>query len=53
MTQQELHELQPDLSAWISRKRVSFEDVPSMAMHWKLHPIVHLKGDISDIASMH
>lgn len=24
-----------------------------MAMHWKLHPIVHLKGDISDIASMH
>lgn len=50
---QDLHEMQPDLSAWIARKRVSFEDVPLMATHWRLHPIVHLKGDISDLASMH
>ena len=24
-----------------------------MATHWKLHPVVHLRGDVSDLASMH
>lgn len=49
LTPQQLHEMQPDLSSWISRKQVSFSDVPYMAAHWKLHPIEHLKGDISDL----
>ena len=53
ISQQELHEMQPDLTSWISRKHVGFSEVPLMATHWKLYPIDHLNGDVSDLASMH
>lgn len=45
--------MQPDVMEWISRKHVGFPEVPLMATHWKLHPINHLDGDVSDLASMH
>lgn len=49
---EDLHNLQPDVHKWIEAGKVSLCDVPSMASTWKLHPITHLRGDISDLATM-
>lgn len=43
---QDLHFLQQDVQQWISRKGVSFQDVPAM-ITWPLHPLHDLKGDLS------
>lgn len=48
VTDTQLHMLQPDVHEWIRFKGVSFEDVPRMTL-WPLHPITHLRGDLSDI----
>lgn len=45
---EDLHEMQPDIGEWIRKKQVSFPDVRLMTL-WPLHPIEHLKGDISDL----
>jgi hypothetical protein len=37
---------------WVKHKGVSFEDVCSMTA-WPLHPVHDLRGNISDLASMH
>lgn len=49
---EQLHEMQPSIQHWIRQKRVSFTEVPYMTC-WPLHPIMDLKGDISDLATMH
>jgi hypothetical protein len=47
----DLHAMQPDIQKWIEFANVSFKDVPGMLM-WPLHPVKHLRGDISDLAQM-
>lgn len=42
----QLKQLQPDVSAWVNERHVSFEDVPIM-LEWPLHPIRDLKGNLS------
>ena len=49
---EQLYELQPDVTLWMRHKNVSFTEVPHMVC-WPLHPIEDLKGDISDLATMH
>jgi hypothetical protein len=46
-----LRDLQPDVYMWIMHKGVSFSDVEQM-LPWPLHPVYHLNGNISDLASM-
>lgn len=46
-----LHMLQPNVHKWIESAKVSLSDVPHMTL-WPLHPIKHLRGDISDLATM-
>lgn len=48
---EDLHDMQPDIYMWIMHKQVSFPDVERM-LAWPLHPIHHLSGNISDLASM-
>lgn len=45
-TLQDMQTIQPDVHEWISRKGVSFSDVPLMT-RFPLHPVLHLGGDIS------
>lgn len=52
LTHAQLHEMQPDVRMWIDAKGVGFKDVESM-LAWPLHPIRDLKGNLSDLASMH
>lgn len=42
----DLYFLQQDVQQWITRKGVSFQDVPDM-IRWPLHPLYDLKGDLS------
>lgn len=48
----DLRSMQPDIKMWIKHKRVSFGEVVPMKA-WPLHPVMDLKGNISDLASMH
>lgn len=48
---EDLRDLQPDVYMWIMHKEASFHDVERM-LAWPLHPIYHLSGNISDLASM-
>ena len=43
--------LQPDVHKWLDEGKVSMHDVPNM-LAWPLHPVQHLRGDISDLATM-
>jgi hypothetical protein len=52
LTPKQLRDIQPDVKMWVRHKRVSFGDVPAMK-DWPLHPVLHLRGNISDIAGMH
>jgi hypothetical protein len=47
-----LHMMQPSIHQWIEKDKVTLVDVPHMTI-WPLHPIEHLRGDISDLATMH
>jgi hypothetical protein len=49
---EDLRRIEPDVRMWIKHKRVSFGEVPLMTA-WPLHPVQDLKGNISDLASMH
>jgi hypothetical protein len=52
LSAEDLRTLQPDVGMWVKHKGVSFEDVCSMTA-WPLHPVHDLRGNISDLASMH
>lgn len=52
LTPAQLKELQPDVQAWIDYKGLSFNDVEALS-DWPLHPIHHLHGDLSSLATMH
>jgi hypothetical protein len=49
---EDLRALQPDVAMWVRHKGVSFDDVRTMVA-WPLHPVHDLKGNISDLATMH
>ena len=51
ITETSLHQLQPDLQAWIRSKKVRLEDMPRMTL-WEPHPIKDLKADLADLARM-
>jgi hypothetical protein len=51
ITEASLHQLQPDLQAWIRSKKVRLEDMPRMTL-WEPHPIKDLKADLADLARM-
>lgn len=48
ISQADMVQMQPDILEWISKKGVSFDDVPLMT-RFPLHPIRHLGGDISSL----
>jgi hypothetical protein len=52
LTAKQLRGIQPDVKMWVRHKKVSFCDVPVMK-EWPLHPVLHLRGNISDLAGMH
>jgi hypothetical protein len=45
-----LHQLQPDVSAWVRAGRVTLADCPSMVEPWGAHPVRDFKADLGDIA---
>ena len=52
LTPMQLKEMQPDVQMWIDFKGSSFQDVEAM-LEWPLHPVQHLRGNLSDLASLH
>jgi hypothetical protein len=52
LTSIDLKSLQPDVEQWIQSGKASLSDVPSM-LAWPLHPVKHLRANISDLSTMH
>lgn len=52
LTEADLHQLQPDLQAWVRSSKVRLEDLPRMLHLWEPHPIKDLKADLADLARM-
>lgn len=46
-----LHNLQPDLQAWIRASRAKIEDCPLMSL-WDAHPIKDFGADLADLVRM-
>jgi hypothetical protein len=46
-----LHRLQPDITAWVSAKRVGLQDAPMLTL-WGAHPIRDLKADLGDLINL-
>ena len=46
-----LHNLQPDLQAWIKAGKASLEDCPQMTL-WDAHPINDFGADLADLIRM-
>jgi len=52
LTAIDLKMIQPDVLAWIKHKQVGLSEVASM-VEWPLHPVLHLRANIGDLATMH
>ena len=45
-----LHQLQPDVSAWVRAGRVTLADCPLMIDPWGAHPVRDFGADLGDVA---
>ncbi len=51
ISKEHLHRLQPDITAWVSAKRVELQDAPMLTL-WGAHPIRDLKADLGDLINL-
>ena len=45
-----LHQLQPDVGAWVRAMRVCIADCPQMIDPWEAHPVRDFGADLGDLA---
>ena len=48
LSEAQLHNLQPDIHAWIRNHKVQLEDAPSLLL-WTPQPVKEMKADLADI----
>ena len=50
LSEAQLHNLQPDIHAWIRNHKVQLEDAPSLLL-WSTQPVKEMKADLADVVS--